>query len=330
MSTFPMQSAPNHHTHFFPPSASSPAPSTSHYHQFPQYWYANSATSTSSFATPSSSPAKRKRDGSFDDQDSSSSDDGGPNYNSSAHRGSHGGPAQRGAAPAAAQPPARPLKRVRREWTSSTDDGASSTGLGGTRPAGMENGFARMSLLNRQSTAASADPPVFVQEPAPIQQQQPVKEVHMKTRSWYEPEKDRIVVLDLDGTDSESESTTPYSSSAPSRSSTPVDEAAMAGSGNGYTISQAYLSRIKGVPKSASQPPNVNPYGSLIIYKPPPNLNSTSFEVGDDDEPLDASHPNYVLPNWGPIPMQDDRPLYASIEEVDDDEDIQMMEVDGN
>ncbi|KAG8892021.1 hypothetical protein FRC00_012786 [Tulasnella sp. 408] len=328
MSTFPVQSAPNHH--FFP-SASSPAPATSHYHQFPQYWYANSATSTtSSFATPSSSPAKRKRDGSFDDQDSSSSDDGGPNYNSSAHRGSHASPSQRGAAAAAAQAPARPVKRVRREWTSSTDDGSSSTGLGGTRPAGMENGFARMSLLNRQGAAASADPPVFVQEPAPIQQQQPVKEVHMKTRSWYEPEKDRIVVLDLDGTDSESESTTPYSSTSPSRSSTPVDEA-MAGSGNGYTISQAYLSRIKGVPKSASsQPPNVNPYpvGSLIVYKPLPNLNS--FEAAGDDEPLDDSHPNYVLPNWGPIPMQDDRPLYASIEEVDDDEDIQMMEVDGN
>lgn len=350
MSTFPMQSAPNHHSHFFPPSASSPAPSTSHYHQFPQYWYANSATST--FTTPSSSPAKRKRDGSFEDQDSSSSDDGGPNYNSSAHRGSHANPAQRGAA--AAQAPARPVKRVRREWTSSTDDGSSSTGLGGTRPAGMENGFARMSLLNRQAAAASADPPVFVQEPAPIQHQPPVKEVHMKTRSWYEPEKDRkqhypalslhraamtksrrrhhpgIVVLDLDGTDSESESTTPYSSASPSRSSTPVDES-MAGNGNPYTISQAYLSRIKGVPKSASQPPSVNPYhpGSLIIYKPLPNLNSSSLG-DDDDQPLDDSHPNYVLPNWGPIPMQDDRPLYATIEEVDDDEDIQMMEVDGN
>ncbi|KAG8894783.1 hypothetical protein FRC01_012750, partial [Tulasnella sp. 417] len=236
--------------------------------------------------------------------------------------------AQRGPAPA----PARPVKRVRREWTNSTDDGSTTTGLGGTRPAGMENGFARMSLFNRQ-----ADPPVFVQEPTPIQRnEQPVKEVHMKTRSWYEPEKDPsmtkssvavdlpgIVVLDLDGSDTESESTTPYSSPHPSRSSTqsPVDEAM---AGNGYTISQAYLSRIKGVPK----PDRMNPYqaGSLILYKPLPNLNSDSL----GDEPLDDSHPNYVLPNWGPIPLQAERPLYATIEEIDDDEDIQMMEVDGN
>lgn len=199
------------------------------------------------------------------------------------------------------------------------------TGLGGTRPAGMENGFARMTLLNRQ---AAAEPPVFVQEPMPIQRnEQPVKEVHMKTRSWYEPQKDRIVVLDLDGSDTESDST-PDSSSYPSRSSTqsPVDEAM---TGNGYTISQAYLSRVKGVPKPS---PNMNPYqpGSLILYKHLlPNLNTdSSFEAVD--ELLDDSHPNYVLPNWGPIPMQDDRPLYATIEEVDDDEDTQMMEVDGN
>lgn len=178
MSTFPMQPAPNH-SHFFP--SPSPAPPTSHY-QFPQYWY-NHPPANTSFATPSSSPGKRKRDGSFDEQDSSSSDDGGPDYN----RGSHGNfnsPAQRAAA--APPPPARPVKRPRREWNNSADDG--STGFGGTRPAGMENGFARMSLFNRQTGT-----PTFVQEPIPIQRhEQPTsKEVHMKTRSWYEPEKDR-------------------------------------------------------------------------------------------------------------------------------------------
>ncbi|KAG8986182.1 hypothetical protein FRB90_004175 [Tulasnella sp. 427] len=305
MSTFPMQTHPNH-PHFFS-SPSSTAPSTSHYH-IPPYWYNNPTT----FGSPNPSPAKRKRDGSFDDQDSSSSDDGGLDRNASSHRGSHGAFHQQ-----ASHPPPRPVKRIRREWNNSTDDG---TGLGGTRPAGMENGFARMTLLNPHTGA-----PTFVQEPMPIQQQPPLNEVHMKTRSWYEPEKDRIVVLNLDDSDTESE--TSPDASAPSRSSTqsPVDENM---GGNPYTISQAYLSRIKGVPQPASPP--THPYhqaGSLILYKGLPNLAPNPIE-DIDNEPLDDSHPNYVLPKWGPIPVQDDRPLYATIEEVDDDDDVEMMEMD--
>jgi hypothetical protein len=75
----------------------------------------------------------------------------------------------------------------------------------------------------------------------------------MKTQSWYEPEKDRIVIIDLDDSDEE----------ASSVDSTPTFDAA------GITISSALLDHIKTQQSFPVSLTNDVPSTALVLFRPP-------------------------------------------------------------
>ena len=77
---------------------------------------------------------------------------------------------------------------------------------------------------------------------------------------------------------------------------------------------------LPSIRKAATPPPDFsrNP-GALILYKPPPLLSGSGF----NDAGAHADNAN--LDEY-----YDDGPeLYATIEEVDDENDVQMMDIDG-
>ncbi|KAF8495852.1 hypothetical protein JB92DRAFT_2992101 [Gautieria morchelliformis] len=83
-----------------------------------------------------------------------------------------------------------------------------------------------------------------------------VREVRMRNTSSYEPEKDRIIVTNLDSSDDESE-TSPET---------------FAGNDNVYSVSPAFLSRIKtSTPLSKTLPPKPESDSqALVLFKPSP------------------------------------------------------------
>lgn len=189
----------------------------------------------------------------------------------------------------------------------------------------MENGFARMSLQNLEY-AYNFPPSTATTTAAP-----PLKEVKMKSRSWYEPEPDResytepvddvtecclrsgIVVLDLEA-DSDNETETDATSTSNSRSPTPSVPDTR------YSVSGAYLSRLNNPLQQAysSHPSSLlgGQTAQLVLYKQPslhPNMSASA----------DSEDNVQFIPYNPPEPE-----LYASIEEVDEDEDVQMMDVD--
>ncbi|KAG8893442.1 hypothetical protein FRB99_001943 [Tulasnella sp. 403] len=258
---------------------------------------------------------------------------------------------------------ARQTKRLKRDSTESF-----ATVSGPHRAAGMESGFARMTLLHENAPLGTIPPTSY--PPTPVVRQnvtQPpipeevvsVPEVNMKSRSWFEPEKDResrlpswydahtlnlplrtspftrpgIVVLDLDGSDTETEST----ANTPSRSTThspdlesmsgETDPFFRNGGNTRYSISKSYLNRIASLPKPPTPPPSLGPRaGALVLYKSPSgfpgsldgNSHDASFQSGEQPQFQDI---DYIYEDNGPE-------LFASIEEVDDDHDVEMMDVD--
>lgn len=298
MSTFPM-------SHPFPPPS---APSHN------SHWFAQSPPSFSA-------ATKRKRPYEPDLDNSSTSDDSsddGLNYNQRSH--------------VVGRPntvASRPVKRIR---TADSLD----VKLQQRPPIGMENGFARMSLVNVAATTSPTGStqqqyaPSFANQAAPRPQADATNEVRMKSRSWYEPEPDRkylavrspvndarnsllgppsgIVVLDLEGSDSEEEESI---ARQPAMQSQATDA---------YSVSNAYLSRLHPLHKPSTHPSamfDTHPgSGALVLYKSPPFLpNSESATNGSFGDEQDM--------------YEDDGPeLFASIEEVDDDDDVQMMDID--
>jgi len=188
----------------------------------------------------------------------------------------------------------------------------------------MENGFAKMTLLNTAASATAAIPlaPTGYQMPQPqfpSAERLEAKEVRMKSRSWFEPERDRIVVLDLEASDTEDDTEVETNPTSSSRSSTkspiPLDDT--------YSVSNAYLSRLSAIPKPPTPPAGLfggRPLGELVLYKAPsmtPGFQSLSYGSVHNDEDFVQEY------------EEDDGPeLFASIEEVDDDDDVQMMDVD--
>jgi len=204
------------------------------------------------------------------------------------------------------------VKRLRRD---TSDDGQSVAGV--ARNPGMENGFAKMSLVNATSTNPASTPIAHMATSSSTT----IREEKMKTRSWFEPEKDRIVVFDLDGSESESEDP-----SVPSRSSSSSPDI-VTGHSN-FSINKDYLSRLNSLSKAPTPPPSFHrDTGALILYKVPPTSSNDSFSDSYYDRPQAASAPAHPT-GLDFTHDQYERPLYASIEEVDDDDDVQMMDLD--
>jgi len=100
----------------------------------------------------------------------------------------------------------------------------------------------------------------------------PIDDVPMKKQSWYEREKDRIVLLDLDSSDEEGDSTPQKSSSsASSEPSYEISPAALA-------ALPSILRPLKSIPESDSR--------ALILFRPspwaPPPEKVETTDVDDD------------------------------------------------
>ncbi|KAF9506598.1 hypothetical protein BS47DRAFT_1352613 [Hydnum rufescens UP504] len=115
------------------------------------------------------------------------------------------------------------------------------------RQRAIENGLASLSLDECSALQSLASPSTTSPSLLP--------EVQMKSSSWYEPEKDRIVVLDLDS-DDESLSETGWQ---------PEGEP-------GFLVSSAVLARLKNVtPNKNDLPKSVDPTSkALVVFMPSP------------------------------------------------------------
>jgi len=179
----------------------------------------------------------------------------------------------------------------------------------------MENGFAEMRLnmpLGSRSVTGGLGQGTSLSYDVSPPQEEEIQDAKMASRSWYEPEKDRIVVFDLNDSDAESESgDTPRRSTPSSKGPNAQSAYSYKDSSGAYSISQSYLDRIPAWPY---RQPEVAPLisatanpGALVLYKTPAYIaENAATAMDDDDEPE----------------------LFASIEEVDDDDDTQMMELD--
>ncbi|KAA1473882.1 hypothetical protein DENSPDRAFT_931260 [Dentipellis sp. KUC8613] len=128
----------------------------------------------------------------------------------------------------------------------------------------METDFVDGSPLLLPSTIVRA---AHVEEPTPSDGTS-VTDVKMHVSSWYEPEKDRIIITDLDGSSSDEEDTPPVN----------ID----------VNISSAVLDRLKGVGHIALKPPVPRPIShpadnmELILFKP---IGRLGVDIGDEEFP---------------------------------------------
>ncbi|KAI0633382.1 hypothetical protein C8Q77DRAFT_785042 [Trametes polyzona] len=104
-----------------------------------------------------------------------------------------------------------------------------------------------------------------------------VPEVSMKVPSWYEIEKDRIVITDLE--DSEAEEEEENDASRRGSSSTAGAGAADAPE---FTISSALLDRLPKPTALAALAPEANPTNALVLYRPLPLPGSSSSDAAAD------------------------------------------------
>ncbi|KIM78962.1 hypothetical protein PILCRDRAFT_824093 [Piloderma croceum F 1598] len=105
--------------------------------------------------------------------------------------------------------------------------------------------------------------PTSIEEPISPDLSLEPNDIKMKSQSWYEPEKDRIVITDLDDSDDEADSDVPS-----------------------VNISIALLDRIKEGRTLTSTPlPFPSTSTALVLFRP---LRFGPKEVVDDDEPADT------------------------------------------
>ncbi|KAF8312855.1 hypothetical protein DL93DRAFT_2168223 [Clavulina sp. PMI_390] len=136
-------------------------------------------------------------------------------------------------------------------------------------------------------SAASLPSPVSPLEPPMQAVEQSLPEVQMKTPSWYEPEKDRIVVLDLDS-----------SSESGSEDSNDVDELGGGGEteAKDFSISPTLLKKLRDVNRSTDIPKSAESSGlALVLFKPPPIVPPPAPSDSDDEPEIMTASTNEVL-----------------------------------
>ncbi|KAJ7713954.1 hypothetical protein DFH07DRAFT_383114 [Mycena maculata] len=130
------------------------------------------------------------------------------------------------------------------------------------RSGTLERGFANLTL------DASMPPPV---PPSPPLRTPTIPEVTMKASSWYEPERDRIVITDLDSYSDDEADATSQSQDAP-------------------LISPALIKRISTRPLAPDALPAQYQTQALVLFRPlssqipppPPEPKPTEAEADDD------------------------------------------------
>ncbi|KAI0371125.1 hypothetical protein BV20DRAFT_942941, partial [Pilatotrama ljubarskyi] len=141
--------------------------------------------------------------------------------------------------------------------------------------------------LPTTTTATSVVRPGSVEEPTSpesVEQEADAPEVSMKVPSWYEIEKDRIVITDLEDSDAEDNdtATTTTTSGAGGKSTPTVDLDSR--DAPQFTISSALLDRLP-KPTTAFGPlaPESNSSNALVLYRPLP-LPADSKEYEDSSQ----------------------------------------------
>jgi len=135
----------------------------------------------------------------------------------------------------------------------------------------------------------------------------PENDTKMKGASWFEPEKDRIIITDLDEYDSDEELKEPITPSEPNLY-WDTDEQRY----KPFTISPAYLQHFGGVPKPVTlQKPQDNM--ALVAYRPPIILPQRPDEV---EEPISIDH------------YEAERPAFQKLYSKPDNTENDAMEID--
>ncbi|KAI8993769.1 hypothetical protein BD414DRAFT_480405 [Trametes punicea] len=139
-----------------------------------------------------------------------------------------------------------------------------------------------------------------------------VPEVSMKVPSWYEIEKDRIVITDLEGSDSEEDEDDDRGKSQPAAPAVIEDADADAPQ---FTISSVLLDRLPkpGTPFGPLAPKS-NSSNALVLYRPLPLPREPRSDADEDKENRDVRTPTVE---------EEDAPR---IEEVVETEDVPIAE----
>ncbi|KAI0779831.1 hypothetical protein C8Q74DRAFT_1198147 [Fomes fomentarius] len=163
------------------------------------------------------------------------------------------------------------------------------------------------------------------------------RDVSMKGPSWYEIEKDRIVITDLEDSDTEDENTPPLP--LPPNGAASRDASAPDRDIDKFTISSALLDRLPKPHRDAlvlraldSEP---SPSTALVLYRPPPMVPLDTSKEEDTNATVEDAGGEEVLGTTNPmeepmgeeeVPMEDTRPCTPMVLElsVDDSTDEPM------
>ncbi|OJT13408.1 hypothetical protein TRAPUB_10043 [Trametes pubescens] len=161
----------------------------------------------------------------------------------------------------------------------------------------------------------SVEEPTSPEALAPTAMDPDVQDVSMKVPSWYEIEKDRIVITDLE--DSDAEDGDGDASKDSSSSGAPQ-----------FTISSALLDRLP-KPSSGLGPlaPDPNPTNALVLYRPLPLPASSSHE--DQDDARDTPRWSENASRIGGV-FTEDEPIMEDTEMPVDDDQIEFTSVVGS
>lgn len=162
--------------------------------------------------------------------------------------------------------------------------------------------------------------PSSVDEPSSFE----VDDVQMSTSSWYEPEKDRIIITSLDDDE--------YDGDDEGRQQ-PRTEAKSTAQESEFTISPAFLNAIMKLRRPADPPtPSAPTSQALVLFRPPPPIapppanddrkDPSSFKEGILDS-LVPQPPPFTPLGSSPFYVQD--PGHFSFVSNEDDMEIEML-----
>ncbi|TBU43410.1 hypothetical protein BD309DRAFT_864375 [Dichomitus squalens] len=146
-----------------------------------------------------------------------------------------------------------------------------------------------------------------------------VADVSMKGPSWYEIEKDRIVIIDLEDSDAEDEDRTATDSGPDAPA---------------FKISSALLDRLPKPHALGALGPEPSPATALVLYRPlivpaEHEEGPSDEEEGKEERDLGSVSVEELQPMVEEVPMEDTRPCTPMVESVDEpvDEpmDIEML-----
>lgn len=145
--------------------------------------------------------------------------------------------------------------------------------------------------------------PQVEEVPSPTALKNDIDDVKMKGTSWFEPEKDRIIITDIDDYDSEEE---PKAPTPPPELAQYWDEEEQRY--KPFEISPAYLRHIGSIPKPVAFQRNPKDSLALIAYRPPPVIFPQRPDAVEEPEFTDYYQPEQTVSqnNFGDDAMEID------------------------